>query len=65
MIYRFKKPIFLSNGKILGNDDPTKGPLGGECFFDADEDNEIQRKVKEQIAKEAEENAAKEAKKKK
>lgn len=54
MIYRFKQPIRLSNGKILGNNDPKKGPLGGECFFDEDEDNEIQRLVKEQVAKEAE-----------
>jgi hypothetical protein len=65
MIYRFKQPIKLSDGTVIGNNDISLGPLGGECFFDTVEDNEIQNKVKEQCAKEAEENAAKEAKKKK
>lgn len=50
MIYRFNKPINLSDGSILGNANIKKGPLGGECFFDAVEDNEIQNKVREQIA---------------
>lgn len=59
MIYRFKRPIKLSDGTVLGNSDPKAGPLGGECFFDADEDNEIQQKVKAQIA----EDEAKEKKK--
>lgn len=48
----------------MGNTDKHKGPLGGECFFDADEDNEIQQKVKAQCAKEAAEEAEKSAKKK-
>jgi hypothetical protein len=65
MIYRFKKPIKLNDGTWIGNNDPAIGPLGGECFFDKDEDNEIQQKVKAQVALEAEQEAAKEAKKKK
>ena len=59
MIYRFSKAIILSNGTILGNNDPRKGPLGGECFFDADEDNEVQRLVKAQVALEAEQKESK------
>ncbi len=55
MIYRFKQPIYLSNGRVLGNTNPQAGPLGGEVFFDKDEDNEIQNAVKAQVAKEAEE----------
>ena len=51
MIYRFSQPIKLSDGTILGNANKHDGPLGGECFFDKDEDNEIQRLVKEQCAK--------------
>jgi hypothetical protein len=44
MIYRFKQPIKLSDGTILKD----------ECFFDSVEDNEIQNKVREQVAKEQE-----------
>jgi len=59
MIYRFKRAIKLSDGTILGNTDISRGPLGGECFFDADEDNEVQNKVKAQVALEAEEEVKK------
>lgn len=52
-IYRFKRAIKLDDGTWIGNNDPSIGPLGGEAFFDKDEDNEIQNKVKEQCAKEA------------
>lgn len=62
MIYRFSKHITLSDGTVIGNNDPRNGPLGGECFFDKDEDNETQRLVKEQCAKDE---AAKKAKEKK
>lgn len=58
MIYRFSRPIYLTNGKVIGNADPKAGPLGGEVFFDKDEDNEIQNAVKAQVAKEAEEAVA-------
>lgn len=64
MIYRFKQPIILSDGTVIGNTDKHNGPLGGECFFDADEDNEIQQKVKAQCAKEEAEAAEKLSKKK-
>lgn len=56
MIYRFSQPIKLSDGTILGNANKHDGPLGGECFFDAVEDNEIQNKVREQVAKDAKAN---------
>jgi hypothetical protein len=59
MIYRFKKPIVLSDGTILGNRFTADGPLGGECFFDAVEDNEIQNKVRAQVAEEKAEAEAK------
>jgi hypothetical protein len=65
MIYRFSQPIRLSDGTIIGNADKSVGPLGGECFFDKDEDNETQRLVKEQVAKEQAEADKAEAKKKK
>jgi hypothetical protein len=59
MIYRFKQPITLSDGTIIGNRFNENGPLGGECFFDTVEDNEIQNKVREQVAKEKAEAEAK------
>ena len=59
MIYRFSKPILLSDGSILGNADPKNGPLGGEIHIDKDEDNEVQNKVKAQVASEAAEAEAK------
>lgn len=60
--YTFTKPIKLDDGSILGNTNPLYGPLGGVCFFDKEEDNEIQNKVRAQIA---EDEAAKQPKEEK
>lgn len=51
-MFKFNKAIRLSDGTLLGNDNPKNGALGGICFFDKEEDNEIQNAVRAQIAEE-------------
>lgn len=46
-IYRWKKPLWLTNGKLLGTDQ------GGSAFLDPENTDEIGKQVIEHCEKEA------------
>lgn len=63
-IYRFNKPIYLSNGKVIGNANPKSGPLGGAAFIDDESDqSELATKIREAAAETEKEKETAKAKK--
>jgi len=59
-IYRFKNPIYLKDGTVIGNANPRFGDLGGEAFLgDPPDDNETAKAIIAQCEKEKAEAEAK------